>query len=89
MNHLQRRADDPYVQLAAAVLTGAYRDLVNTREVVRDKARYFFDSHRFELWADMLRVDYGVVKLGARSVEADGLPLGDGRRERYRRANGM
>lgn len=88
MNHKERREDDPHVQLAAAVLTGGYRDLRDERAAIRDKARYFFESHRCELWADVLRVDYDVVRAGQINVEENGLPDGDRRRERYRMAIG-
>lgn len=86
MNHRARREDDPHVQLAAAVLTGGYRDLVDMRAAIRDRARYFFESHRCELWADAVCTDYAVVREASVNVEENGLPDGDRRRERYRRA---
>ena len=86
MNHKGRRENDPHVRLSAAILTGGYRDLVAKHEPVRDQALAFFGLRRFELWADMVRVDYDVVTRAAANVEANGLPDGDRRRERYQRA---
>ena len=76
---------DPHAALSAAVLGGGYRDLCNKQEYIRGKARQFFRRRRFELWADMIHRDYDVITDGYQKVLKEGLPLGDKRRDRYRK----
>lgn len=87
MNHAARHQDDPHVRLSLAILTGGYRDLDDKANTHNQRSgRRFFVLGRFKLWADMARIDYGVVMDGYRNVLANGLPAGDRRRERYRRS---
>ncbi len=86
MNHAENREADGHVQLAASVLTAAYRDLHVSNMGDRRRAGLFFTNGGFHVWADMAHLDYEVVLRGYRNVKANGLPAGDLRRERYHRA---
>ena len=85
LNHPENPEVDPHKQLAAVVLTDAYRAVHHKNPVVRAKARYFFTSGSFDLWADMIHREYAVIIAGYHNVIKNGMPPGDKRRERYRK----
>ena len=76
---------DPHAKLAAVVLSGGYRDVDDKEEYIQAKGRRFFNTGRFELWADMIHRDYAVIMAGYQKVLKEGLPATDKRRDRYRK----
>lgn len=88
LNHRPGIEFDPHARLGAAILLSAFKDMDSPSDTVRRKARYFFTSGAFKVWADVAHRDYDTVMRGYRNVLANGYPDHDARRVRYRRSGG-
>jgi len=57
------RIENCYRRLAAAMIISAFADLVNPETVhwQRSRARLFFDSGRFHMWADILKLPHDLI----------------------------